>query len=73
MSGLAQIRRHTWHNINSACCNRTGVGVQELQAFAGGYVSLPDQALDNLTNFIWHGKRRYDAATDTLIDIPTVF
>ena len=72
MSGLKEIRRHMYHNVNDSCAKLAGVDVRALQAFAAGYILMPEQALHNLTNFIWHGRKKYDAATDTLVDIPTL-
>ena len=71
MSGLKEIRRHTWHLTGAASGKLACVTVQELQQFAAGYIPLPEQSLHTLTNFIWHGRKRYDPVSDTLIDIPT--
>ena len=70
MSGLAQIRRHTWHIIGASSSCVAGVSVQDLQSFAAGYIPLPDQSILNLVNFIWGGRKRYNIATDTLTDTP---
>ena len=73
MSGLKEIRKQMWHRLNPSYAALAGSTVAGLQQFAGGYIGLPEQALQALTSQIWNGKKRYDAASDTLVDIQSSF
>ena len=69
MSGLAAIRKLVLHRTNPATGWIAGLHLSEPQQFAMGYVSLPDDKLQQLTWHFWGGKLKYDPATDTLIEL----